>query len=51
MNSIESTIASRLGVFVRINHPIFLGSIVGEDTQEFLDCAYKIVNAMGVSST
>ncbi|TMX01870.1 hypothetical protein EJD97_023344 [Solanum chilense] len=33
----ESTMTSRLGDFVRMNPPIFLGSKVGEDPQEFLD--------------
>jgi len=49
-NAIESTVASRLRDFVRMNPPIFLGSKVGEDPQKFLDEVYKIVNAMGVTS-
>ena len=31
VNAIDSAIASRLRDFMRINHPIFLGSKVGED--------------------
>ena len=37
---------SRLGDFVRMNPPIFLGSKVGEDPQEFLDGVYKVLSAM-----
>ena len=33
-----------------MNPPIFLGSQVGEDPQEFVDEVYKIVHAMGVTS-
>ena len=36
--------------FVRMNPPIFLGSKVNEDPQEFLDVLYKILSAMGVKS-
>ena len=46
----ESTMTTRLRDFVRMNHPIFLGSKVGEDPQEFLHEVYKIVHAMGVTS-
>ncbi|XP_049368005.1 uncharacterized protein LOC125832861 [Solanum verrucosum] len=48
VNANESTVALRLRDFVRMNPPIFLGSKVGEDPQEFLDEVYKIVDAMGV---
>ena len=46
----DSTMTSILRDFVRMNHPIFLGSKVGEDPQEFLHEVYKIVHAMGVNS-
>ena len=42
--------SSRLGEFVRMNPPIFLGSKVGEDPQEFIDDVYNIVHAIGVTS-
>ena len=41
---------SRLRDFVRMNPPIFLGSKVGEDSQEFLDGVYKVLSAIGVTS-
>ena len=47
MNARESTIASSLRHFVRMNPPIFLGSRVGEDPEEFLDGMHKIVSVMG----
>ncbi|KAK4729681.1 hypothetical protein R3W88_022669 [Solanum pinnatisectum] len=50
VNAIESTLASRLRDFVRMNPPIFIGSRIGEDLQEFLDGVYKIVDTIGVSS-
>ena len=37
VNVLESTMTSRLRDFVRMNPPIFFGSNVGEDSQEFLD--------------
>ncbi|TMW97372.1 hypothetical protein EJD97_005671, partial [Solanum chilense] len=37
VNVVETTMTSRLRDFVRMNPPIFLGSKVGEDPQEFLD--------------
>ena len=33
-----------------MNPPIFFSFKVGEDTQDFLDVVYRIVNAMGVNS-
>ena len=50
VNVVESTMTSRLIDFVRMNPPIFLGSKVGEDPQEFLDGVYKVLSAMGVTS-
>ena len=50
VNIVESTMTSRLVDFVRMNHPIFVGSKVGEDTHEFLNCVYKVLSAMGVTS-
>ena len=47
MHAPESTITSRLRDFVRMNPPIFLGSKVGEDPQEFIDGFYKVLSAMG----
>ena len=49
-NVVESTMTSRLRDFVGMNPPIYLGSKVGEDPQEFIDEVYKIVHAMGVTS-
>ena len=40
---------SRIIDFVRMNPPIFLGSMVGEDPQEFLNEVYKVLSAMGVA--
>ena len=34
-----------------MNHPAFYGSKVDEDPQEFIDEVYKILYAMGVSSS
>ena len=42
-NAMESTMSSWLKDFVRINPPIFHGSKVGEDPQQFLDCLYKVL--------
>ena len=48
---VESTMTSRLRDFMRMNPPMFLGSKVNEDTQEFIDGVYKVFSAMGVTST
>ena len=45
----DSTMTSILRDFVRMNHPIFLGSKVGEDPQEFLGAVYKVLSAMMVT--
>ncbi|TMX04879.1 hypothetical protein EJD97_004154 [Solanum chilense] len=45
---VERTMTSRLRYFVRINSPIFLGSKVGDEPQEFLDGVYKMFIYMGV---
>ena len=46
----ERTMTFRLRDFVRMNPPIFIGSKVGEDAQEFIDQVYKIVHVMGATS-
>ena len=43
--------ASCLRDFSRINPPNFYGSKVDENPQEFIDEVYKILYAMGVSSS
>ena len=50
MNVVESTMTSRLRDLLRMNPRIFLGSMVGEDPEEFLDGVYKVLSAMGVTS-
>ncbi|WMV58133.1 hypothetical protein MTR67_051518 [Solanum verrucosum] len=45
-----NTVDSRLRDFTRMNPPVFLGSKVGEDPQEFMEEVYKIIDAMGVTS-
>ena len=50
VNSLDNTMTYRLGAFVRMNPPIFLGSKVGEHPQEFLDGVYKVLSAMGLTS-
>ena len=51
VNVVENIMTSRLKDFVRMNPPIFLGSKVGEDPQEFLYGVYKVLSAMGVTSS
>ena len=46
-----TTMASRLRDFTRMNPPTFYGSKVDEDPQEFIDEVYKILYAIGVSSS
>ena len=50
VNSLESTMTYRLRDFMRMNPPIFHGSKVGEDPQEFLYGVYKVLSYMGVTS-
>ncbi|XP_049345090.1 uncharacterized protein LOC125809515 [Solanum verrucosum] len=49
VNAIESTVASRLRDFTRINPPTFFGSKIDKDPQNFIDEVFKIVDAMGVT--
>ena len=46
-----TTMASRLKDFTWINPPTFYGSKVNEDSREFIDEVYKILLAMGLSSS
>ena len=50
VNIVESTMTSRLRDFLRINPPIFVGSTVGEDPQEFPDGEYEALSAIMVTS-
>ena len=50
-NEQVATMASRLRDFARMNHPTFYGSKVEEDPQEFIDEVYKILLAMGLSTS
>ena len=45
---VDSIMTSRLRDFVRMNPPMFLGSKVNEDPQEFLDGVYNVLSAMGL---
>ena len=47
----ETTMASRLRDFSQSNPPTFYGSKVDENPQEFIYEVYKILYAMGVSSS
>ena len=51
VNSFESPMTSRMRDIVRMNPLIFLGSKVGEDSQEFIHSLYKVLSAMSVTST
>ena len=50
-NQHASTMASRLKNLTTMNPPIIIGPKFHEDPQDFLDEFYKIVFAMGVSTT
>ena len=45
-----TTPASRIQDFTRMNPPVFYGSEVEEDPQEFIDQVLKVVTIMGVTS-
>ena len=49
-NVVETSMTSRFIDFVRMNHPMFLGSEMGDDPQEFIDEVYNIVHAIRVTS-
>ena len=49
VNVVDNNMTSRLRDFVRLKPPIFLGSMVGEDPQEFLDGVYMVLSTMGVT--
>ena len=49
-NQHASTMATHLRDFTRINPPMYFGSKVDEDPQDFLGKFYKILFAMGVST-
>ena len=48
---VDDTMTSRFRDIVRINPPIILFSMVGEDPQEFLDRMYKVLSAMRATSS
>ena len=47
VNVVEGTMSSRLIKFGRMNSPMFFGSKIVEDPQEFLDRVYEVSSAMG----
>ena len=49
VNQNASTMSSHLRDFTRINRPMFLGSKVSEDPENFLDEVYKIFVCYGLS--
>ncbi|XP_069150277.1 uncharacterized protein [Solanum lycopersicum] len=49
VNVVESNMTSRLRDFLRMNTPLFLVSMVGEDPKELLHGVYKVLRAMGVT--
>jgi len=49
VNAVERTMTSRWRDFVRMNPPLFLLHKVLEDTQEFLDGVYKVLNVNQVN--
>ena len=51
VNVMESTMTSRLRDFVRMKSPIFLGSKVKDEPQEFIDGMYEVLSAIGVISS
>ena len=49
VDALGSNMNSMLGDYVRMN-PIFFGSKVRDNPQEFLDIVYKVLTALGVTS-
>ena len=47
-NVVQSTMTSRFRDFLRMNPPIFHGSKVGEDPQDFFDEVYKTLSLMSL---